>query len=342
MNLFRASHKTQVIRPQNPYFSNLSCGVCLQNSYDYSPFGVSLDERTVESDFYRRGYNGMEKDDEFKGKGNSYDFGARMYDSRVGRWLKIDPMADKYPELSTYCFVANSAIAFIDPDGKDIIIHYKEDGVGKTFIYVPNSTPPPNLFVQQAVSSLNESYNRGGDIYMDELINSDDNLNIIEKINLASPRFVSFEDAIYKNRIGEKFDGEKYIGNSIYWSPSQSAIQTKLNGREIESKSISASRALFHEIAHGFLYQSMGLQKFENSRRELIIKYPNKKSIWKWGNIQEKMATKIENKVWEKIDGVRRTSHRGKGTVQTPQNEIIDSNIDKNEKNIDTTSSTSS
>jgi len=91
MTPISTSPKTQAIRPQNPYISNLSCGVCLQNTYDYSPFGVSLDGRTMEGDFYRRGFNGMEKDDEFKGKGNSYDFGARMYDPRVGRWLTIDP-----------------------------------------------------------------------------------------------------------------------------------------------------------------------------------------------------------------------------------------------------------
>lgn len=37
---FRTIPKTQAIRPQNPYVSNLNCGVCLQNTYDYSPFGV--------------------------------------------------------------------------------------------------------------------------------------------------------------------------------------------------------------------------------------------------------------------------------------------------------------
>jgi RHS repeat-associated protein len=65
----------------------------------------------------------MEKDDEVKGKGNSYDFGARMYDSRLGRWLSIDPLAAKYPDLNPYNFVANMPIIAIDPDGKEIIIN---------------------------------------------------------------------------------------------------------------------------------------------------------------------------------------------------------------------------
>jgi RHS repeat-associated protein len=121
MNLFRESHKTQVIRPQNPYFSNLSCGVCLQNICDYSPFGVSLDERTVESDFYRRGFNGMEKDDDVKGGGKSYDFGARINDARVGRWLTIDPMFRQYESLSTYNFGANSPLQYKDANGKVIV-----------------------------------------------------------------------------------------------------------------------------------------------------------------------------------------------------------------------------
>lgn len=96
-------------------------GVCLQNTYDYSPFGVSLDGRTIDGDFYRRGFNGMEKDDEFKGKGNSYDFGARFLDVRLGRFLSIDIKAGKYTGLTPYNFVADNPIIYIDPDGNDIV-----------------------------------------------------------------------------------------------------------------------------------------------------------------------------------------------------------------------------
>jgi RHS repeat-associated protein len=115
MNPFRTSQKIQAIRPQNPYFSNLSCGVCLQNTSDYSPFGVSLDGRTMEGDFYRRGYNGMEKDDEVKGKGNSYTTEFRQQDPRLGRWLSVDPVYQ--PWQSPYCSMDNNPIKWNDVNG---------------------------------------------------------------------------------------------------------------------------------------------------------------------------------------------------------------------------------
>src|SRR5690606_14874858 len=90
---------------------------------DYYPFGMPMEERSViNGGGFRFGFNGMEKDNEMKGIGNSLDFGARMLDSRLGRWLSLDSLAAKYPGLSPYNFVANSPIRFIDPDGKEIKI----------------------------------------------------------------------------------------------------------------------------------------------------------------------------------------------------------------------------
>src|SRR5690606_7574722 len=70
---------------------------------------------------YRYGFNGMEKDDEVKGKGNSYDFGARIQDPRLGRWLSIDSKLSSSPGLSPYHSLANNPIITIDPDGKENI-----------------------------------------------------------------------------------------------------------------------------------------------------------------------------------------------------------------------------
>ena len=88
---------------------------------DYSPFGVFLPERSVNTGDFRYGYNGKEKVDEIKGEGNSIDYGARIYDPRLGSWISVDPLSAIYKDVTPYCFVANSPILFFDPDGEKII-----------------------------------------------------------------------------------------------------------------------------------------------------------------------------------------------------------------------------
>jgi RHS repeat-associated protein len=72
---------------------------------------------------YRYAFNGMEKVDEVSVEGGDYDFGARIYDSRLGRWLSVDPAYTKYPSSSSYTFAANSPITLIDPDGEFVKLH---------------------------------------------------------------------------------------------------------------------------------------------------------------------------------------------------------------------------
>jgi RHS repeat-associated protein len=94
----------------------------LKININHYPFGSPMPSRSFSASSYRYGFNGKEKDDEINVDGGEYDFGARMYDSRLGRWWAIDPYDFKYPTLSPYCFVANSPLLFIDPDGKKITI----------------------------------------------------------------------------------------------------------------------------------------------------------------------------------------------------------------------------
>ncbi|MBS1570325.1 MAG: hypothetical protein JST45_12930 [Bacteroidetes bacterium] len=64
----------------------------------------------------------MRKDDEIHGAtGTSYDFGARLYDSRIMRWLSLDPLAVDYPDQSPYSFAGNNPIYLVDPNGKEIV-----------------------------------------------------------------------------------------------------------------------------------------------------------------------------------------------------------------------------
>jgi RHS repeat-associated protein len=93
----------------------------IRQSTDYSAFGVQLENRnlllTGVGEDYSIGFNGMLEDDEIKGDGNSYDFGARMLDSRLGRWLSIDPFFSANPTISPYSFASNTPIQAIDKGG---------------------------------------------------------------------------------------------------------------------------------------------------------------------------------------------------------------------------------
>ncbi len=72
-------------------------------------------------DKYRYGFNGKFKDNEWAGIGNHYDYGARMHDTRTGRFISVDPLTKKYPNLTVYQFASNSPIAGIDLDGKEFL-----------------------------------------------------------------------------------------------------------------------------------------------------------------------------------------------------------------------------
>jgi RHS repeat-associated protein len=80
----------------------------------YYPFGMAMPGRTYSSGGYRYGFNGKENDNEVKGTGNQQDYGMRIYDPRLGRFLSVDPLSIGYPMLTPYQFASNRPIDGID------------------------------------------------------------------------------------------------------------------------------------------------------------------------------------------------------------------------------------
>jgi RHS repeat-associated protein len=122
-------------------------------AYNYYPFGMLQPGMYKEGDTtYRFGFNGMLRDDDVtdklstgppvdEGRGNSYDFGARMYNPRVTRFFSLDPLRQLYTSISPFSFALNTPINAIDPEGKNVILiiyTVKEGDVGHAAIAVEN------------------------------------------------------------------------------------------------------------------------------------------------------------------------------------------------------------
>ena len=84
---------------------------------DYYPFGSVMEERTGSAEGYRFGFNGKESDNEVYGTGNVYDYGFRVYNPRLGRFLSQDPLSSFFPFYSPYQFAGNKPIWAIDLEG---------------------------------------------------------------------------------------------------------------------------------------------------------------------------------------------------------------------------------
>ena len=98
---------------------------------EYYPFGSSyLPVSPAGTNKYL--YNGKEKQDDELGNIvlNEYDYGARFYDPRIGRFHTQDRFAEKYMGLNPYHYAANNPIKFIDFKGDSVVVLQAPDGAG--------------------------------------------------------------------------------------------------------------------------------------------------------------------------------------------------------------------
>lgn len=102
---------------------------------------------------------------------NQQTFAGRYYDSEIGRFLSVDPKADKFPGWSSYNYCLNNPLKNIDPDGKEPIT-LTATGVatagvvtialaGHTYNYITNSAYRRgyNSFTSSAVAVTTKTVN---------------------------------------------------------------------------------------------------------------------------------------------------------------------------------------
>ena len=103
----------------------------VEETNHYYPFG-GVFGTTGNTQPYK--YNGKEFDNK-KGL-NWYDYGARHYDTALGRFTTNDRFAEKYYSMSPYQYGANSPVGNIDVNGDSIRVYTETQSFGHTWISV--------------------------------------------------------------------------------------------------------------------------------------------------------------------------------------------------------------
>ncbi|HEY0030787.1 MAG TPA: RHS repeat-associated core domain-containing protein [Bacteroidia bacterium] len=100
----------------------------IASTSDYAAYGTKLYNRGFESSEYKFSFNGKMDDLEtVETRGGTQDYGMRIYNPSLGKFLSVDPITAKYPELTPYQFASNRPIDGIDEDGLE---YTKPDGSG--------------------------------------------------------------------------------------------------------------------------------------------------------------------------------------------------------------------
>ena len=213
---------------------------------------------------------------------------------RLGRWLSVDQLAKRYPQISPYAFVANSPILAIDPDGREIVLYYYDRSTleRKSYIFNPNESYTGDVPQLKMFYAMYEELKAkdAADIITDLGNDKENTLDLI--MSWESETGTDWNED-YKPTEGKDFLG------TITWDPNEGLEFKDVNGGKGR---ISPAIVLIHELSHLQSLSELGIIGF-------FLRLNIKNTYY--DNSEELSAVGDENRVAEKLGEGIRNHHRG-------------------------------
>lgn len=271
---------------------------------NYYPFGAPYSDNRITSmnpKLQPYKYTGKELD--LVHGLNTYDHGARQNYSALGVWDRVDPLVEKYYNLSPYAVCENNPVILIDHTGRDVFDTngiFLSDADNSNNIYIEDENKNKRL-----LSSFNYGPNNDKNIKMLEnvatyyLKKSDPNefkVNVEETGN-GIPQAAAFaysipEDSYYveltNNRINNYLD-DKYNFMNIAYHESRHRYYTETRGGtigEVNAILMQSSQESWYLATDDYIrsmasYAEVSLQKSLNLSlsKQQIVDYINRLNV---------------------------------------------------------------
>ena len=242
----------------------------------YLPYGELLVDEHSSTEEMPYKFNGKELDEET----GLYYYGARYMNPKTSLWYGVDPLAEKYPAISSYVYCLDNPILHIDMYGKDVKIWYV-DKYGKNRLFRYDGTQkrvPKNTFVLDVVHTYNYlKYKKAGEEFRRAVTDHNIEIEIQE----------SSYETMYDN------SERRY---TVFWM-SRKGVITSDGGKQ------SPATALNHEFDHALddIKDHKSHQERENT---LDYKYDNAE--------ERRVIMGSERKTAKKLGESIRKDHKGK------------------------------
>ena len=229
----------------------ISASGVLKQKTSYYPFGGIIANISSSQDIQPYKYNGKELD--LMHGLNTYDYGARQYNSVTARWDRMDPLCEKYYSLSPYNYCGGNPVRFVDIHGDSLTIQGNRQQRIEMLGYLQQLTNDKLgvnqngtvVILKNGTRNINKKLNIGTSL-ISSIISSEHNMDI------------KFGDENKEHRV-YRLDGWNGKGTDvrISFNPRENPVVLTCDiktGRSI-METILPKIVLGHELVHG--YRSM-------------------------------------------------------------------------------------
>ncbi|MFA4047027.1 RHS repeat-associated core domain-containing protein [Prevotella sp. PCHR] len=267
----------------------------VEETNHYYPFGALFGE-SVDKNKQRYKYNGKELDRLLSL--DWYDYGARWYAPVLARWHAVDPLADKYPDVSPYVYCNNNAVNAVDPDGRKIV-----NVNGNVVVSILNGKIQFSEFANDDIKRIvnNMSITKTGFTQLYKLINSSTKIQIkLSEANKLEGKSIIYGETIQgnynvKDNYGRYFERGKYklktAKITIYIGSIREAIK---EGSGLKYEGLTEDEALGSVMSHEAVHST------DVNEIDADIKYEIKNKGKARPN-REKETNKIEEQIMEEL-----------------------------------------